>query len=210
MTKNVWDKLAVKYDKLWVQKYSLQPTRDSIIKIIKHIYKNENKTLNILDIGCGTGQLIFELNMIFDDINIIGIDNSETMLKISRDKNPGIRFIKSSAENLKSKNKFDIIICSHSFPYYKNKKDFPDIVLNLLSDGGTAIFIQSSINNIYDKIVYFIVELTAEKADYLSIKDFKKIFRDKFKIKTYIIKEIFFMPTIAGFIMRKKDENIID
>jgi len=54
-----------------------------------------------------------------------------------------------------------------------------------------------------------VVEKTAEKADYLSIVDFKKLFEKDFEIlEDFKIKEKFFMPTIAGFVMRKKNENI--
>lgn len=56
-----------------------------------------------------------------------------------------------------------------------------------------------------------VVEKTAEKADYLSKSNFKKLFESKFEIiEEFEIKEKFFMPTLAGFVMRKKSENIAD
>ena len=78
---NIWNFWADKYDKLWVQKDSLKPTREYIIKTLSK-YKNMEE-LKVLDLGCGTGELIFELKKEFNNIKITGIDFSEKMIEIS-------------------------------------------------------------------------------------------------------------------------------
>lgn len=73
--------------------------------------KNEIKiipNMKILDIGTGTGQTAKDL--LQKDVVIIGIDISETMLKIAKKKYPKISFIKNDCLNLSfKKNCFDLI-----------------------------------------------------------------------------------------------------
>lgn len=84
---NIWDFWADKYDRLWVQKYSLKPTRDHIVKALSD-YKN-NEELKVLDLGCGPGELIRDLGREFVTIDITGIDFSEKMIEISKRGIPG-------------------------------------------------------------------------------------------------------------------------
>lgn len=83
---NIWNFWADKYDKLWVQKYSLKPTRNYIIKALSKYIKNDE--IKVLDLGCGTGELIFELKNKFNNFEITGIDFSEKMLEISKKEIP--------------------------------------------------------------------------------------------------------------------------
>ena len=43
----VWDRLSVKYDRLWVQKNSLGPTRRKVIEVIKGLEVGDS--FNLLD-----------------------------------------------------------------------------------------------------------------------------------------------------------------
>ena len=49
MKYEVWEKLAHKYNNLWVQKYSLGPTRREVKKIVLPLLEKNNE-LKILDI----------------------------------------------------------------------------------------------------------------------------------------------------------------
>ena len=60
--KSIWDFWANYYNKLWVQKYSLKPSRDKVISIIK---KTGIDRGSLLDMGCGTGQLLEQINKEF-------------------------------------------------------------------------------------------------------------------------------------------------
>ena len=55
MKYEVWEKLAHKYNNLWVQKYSLGPTRREVLKIVLPLLKETN-SLKIIDFRCGTRQ----------------------------------------------------------------------------------------------------------------------------------------------------------
>ena len=54
---NIWNFWADKYDKLWVQKYSLKPTRNYIVKALSKYIKNDG--IKVLDLGCGNCTPLF-------------------------------------------------------------------------------------------------------------------------------------------------------
>lgn len=210
MSKNVWNKLANRYDRLWVQKYSLAPTRKKVISTIEKL--NLGKNFTLLDFGCATGQLIEDLLKMYPQADYYGFDKSYQMIEVAKNKNLNCNFSVQCATNIEfNQNYFDIVTCCHSFPYYSNKNTVVENISKILKNNGYAIFVQASVNNLYDKIIMSVVEKTAEKADYLSKVEFKNLFEQNFEIiEEFEIKEKFFMPTLAGFVMRKKDENIID
>ncbi|MBC8059752.1 MAG: class I SAM-dependent methyltransferase [Clostridiaceae bacterium] len=205
--KNIWDFWADKYESLWVQKYSLGPTRKAIINSLLPILK-KNKKYKILDMGCGTGQLLRELQSNFYDFDIeyMGVDASSNMIDIARTKDVKTTYYTCSIEELKvSIEEFDIIFCSHSFPYYLEKDKAVDKFHSLLKKDGILFLAQASANSVYDTFAMFFVKFTTSKATYPSINSLLTLTKGKF-IKMYIvkIKEQFYMPTIALFILKKE------
>ena len=83
MTSDIWDFWAKRYNKLWVQKYSLRPSIEYLLET-----ELEGKNLKILDLGSGPGELIEELYKKNADLNIAAIDFSEEMINISKDIKP--------------------------------------------------------------------------------------------------------------------------
>jgi len=79
-----------------------------------------DKSLKILDVGCGTGRHAIELSK--RRYTVTGIDLSETQLIRAREKadrnNLKINFIKHDARNLPFNNEFDvaIMLCEGGFP----------------------------------------------------------------------------------------------
>ena len=81
---------------------------------------NHNKSLKIIDVGCGTGRHSIELTK--RGYSVTGIDFSESQLARGREKaaieNLKIDFQKHDARNLPFKNEFDaaIMLCEGGFP----------------------------------------------------------------------------------------------
>lgn len=199
----IWDKISGKYDRLWVQKYSLSPTRRGVLHKIGRL-----KAETLLDVGCGTGQLILEVTANYN-ISCTGIDKSPEMIGQAESKGITARFLRVdvTSEKLSDffKERFDIITCTHSFPYYVNKKEVLKKLNSVLNDGGMVIFVQAAINNVYDRFVMAAVESTAEKAEYLSKKDFLRLALEHFELEEqFDIKEKWFMPSINGYVLRKR------
>jgi ubiquinone/menaquinone biosynthesis C-methylase UbiE len=206
MNNLVWDFWADKYDRLWVQKYSLGPSRREVIRALAPMLKTGGR-YRLLDMGCGTGQLLRELQSTFKDIDIeyTGVDISSRMIEKCREQDVDTPYLVSNIEDFKWDGEgFDFIICSHSFPYYRDKLKAVEKFHHLLKKDGILFLVQASANSIYDSIAMFFVKFTTGKAEYLSIKSILDMVKGRFyNIDTVKIRERRYMPTICLFILRK-------
>jgi len=133
------------YAKAYDQEHYTQGTIgecDFIEKEIKY-----NKSLKIIDIGCGTGRHTIELTT--RGYNVVGIDLSEAQLQQAKEKakikNLQIDFEKHDARNLPFKNQFDlaIMLVEGSFPLMETDEMNYEILKNVstsLKQNGKFIF----------------------------------------------------------------------
>lgn len=208
LNNGVWDQLAVKYDRLWVQKHSLAPTRKKIAMLLAE--RLDRDRFSLLDAGCATGQLLFEIGNRHENALLFGIDKSEEMIRRAKGRVPkaGLFCADIGSCDLTSyipEKSLDVIVCCHSFPYYRDKNAALAGMKQLLRDDGVMIFAQASINNLYDRLAMAVVEQTAEPAEYLSRRDFRKLAEAGFLIESeFTIKKRWYMPSICGFVMVKR------
>ena len=202
MRKKIWDFWAERYTSLWVQKYSLAPTRERVKSIISKI--NSLAPMKLLDIGCGVGELISLLKEL-DNIEICGLDFSPKMIEESTKRNNKVNHLLMDAEDISQiEEKFDLITCTHSFPYYKSQKKFIKDIHGLLYDDGRVILAFASGNSLMDKIILLFVKITTGPAAYPSDLKFREIIEKYFEIESReIIKKKPYMPTIAVYTLRK-------
>ncbi len=78
-------------------------------EIINYCNYFSNDTLNVIEIGCGAGDLIGSIK----GRRKTGIDFSPNMISVARNKYPGISFYLMDAEELKLEEKFDLVIISN-------------------------------------------------------------------------------------------------
>lgn len=205
-----WEKLARKYNRLWVQKYSLGPTRREVLKLLLPRLQ-ANSTLKLFEAGCGTGQLISEISARYPQAEYLGIDAARNMIRIAKKNVKGqkIRFRTCPVEEFRSTEKYDIILCTHAFPYFPEKEAALRKFARLCSPGAAVIIVNSSTNSLKDLIINFFLKATTSRARYLSIKEMKALFRktgfDLKKVK--IIRERFYMPTIALFYLENQSNQ---
>ena len=84
-----------------------------ILKIIQKLHKKGNYDLNLLDVGCGDGVIIYLIQKKLKNIRIklFGIDLSEEALEIAKLKNPKCVFKVADVYNIPFEdNYFNIII----------------------------------------------------------------------------------------------------
>lgn len=80
------------------------------------------KFTNVVDIGCGTGEIIKNLVSKYPNVKFTGVDLSEKMLEQAKDKLcKKAVFILGDAERLPlESDSFDLVICNDSFHHYPN------------------------------------------------------------------------------------------
>lgn len=98
----------------------------------------------ILDLGCGSG---YVTNYLFSkNMNAIGIDFSEEMIKIAKSKYPQLKFFIDNfvnIENLFQENSIDGLIALYSL-YFVPKEQFEDLLKSfskVMKNGGKFLFV---------------------------------------------------------------------
>ncbi len=134
MTKNQWyESLFNNFGRTYDSESFTQGTIGECDFIEKEL--SSNKSLKILDVGCGTGRHSIELTK--RGYNITGIDLSESMLQRAKDKanacNLNIEFLNYDARNLPFNKDFDIAImlCEGGFPLMETDEMNYEILLNV-------------------------------------------------------------------------------
>ena len=93
------------------------------------------KGADVLDIACGTG-VLFPDYIEREVSSVTGIDISDEMLKVAKDKFPQVRLICDDAETYDFQDKYDVIMIYNAFPHFPNPEN---LLLNLsknLKNGG--------------------------------------------------------------------------
>jgi len=211
MNKNIWDFWAGRYDRLWVQKYSLKPTRDLVIAELKSILEDDLRgELSLLAVGCGTGQLLEDIQrrIGISRLTLTGMDKSEKMLAIAAEKLNNVNLLAGDALDLPFRgSQFDILTCCHSFPYYSDQIKALREFKRVLKPGGVILLIQAAENNFYDKLIMKGVKVTTGKASYPSNAQLGKLAQKAglFLKEQKPLKTKFFMPSIILSILQNGD-----
>ena len=81
-------------------------------------YIPQNKNQCILDLGCGTGTLIVQLNNLAK--TVIGVDQSESMIKKAQEQYSNIEFRVCDALALPFESQFDVVFSNAVFHWIKD------------------------------------------------------------------------------------------
>lgn len=134
MKKTDYSKIAHKYDKNKIRTYI---KRDTILE--DYIKNTSRKEYNVLDLACGTGNYLAVQVQAFKGykINWYGLDASEEMLQIAKEKVEKVEYLYGFAENLPYESeKFDFIACNYSFHHFENKPKALDEITRTLKRKG--------------------------------------------------------------------------
>lgn len=101
---------------------------------------------NILDVGCGTGELTYELSK--SEANVIGIDASEAMIKKAKTSFPFIDFLVKDATDFSFKQQFDAVFSNATLHWINNQKAAIQCIYQSLKKGGRFVFEMGGKHNI--------------------------------------------------------------
>jgi len=165
--RDVWDFWAPRYEGLWAQRYSLGPSRR---RIHEHLDAVALDAERILDVGCGVGQLAQELAQRRPECELVGCDASPDMIRRAQQDYtaPNLAYHTGPVEGMERGTGFDVIVCTHAFPYFPDKPASMAAMAALLRPGGRLLIIQANTENLYDRSWLLIVRLTTTPSRYLS------------------------------------------
>ncbi|MFN4152343.1 MAG: class I SAM-dependent methyltransferase [Candidatus Sericytochromatia bacterium] len=116
-TFETWNNLASKYQEQFMNLDRYNETYDFICNSI-----TKDKA-NLLEIGCGPGNITKYLLSKKIDFNIFGIDIAPNMIELAQKNNPSAKFeVMDCREIGKIENKFDGIICGFCLPYLSKEE----------------------------------------------------------------------------------------
>jgi ubiquinone/menaquinone biosynthesis C-methylase UbiE len=128
-----FDLFATEYDFM----ASLQSKNDFFLK---NLSRNRSA---VLDIGCGSGILAFELAKYYQ--KVVAIDISQEMLEIAKVKRsaPNIQYLLMDAENLILDEKSDLITSANTFHHLQNLPATLQTIKKLLNPGGKIVLLDN-------------------------------------------------------------------
>ena len=102
------------YDGLFYDRF-IAPNQDKAFRLLKNLIKNDS---SVIDVGCGTGRLAFQLKDICSQID--GVDLSSRNINVAIEKlnqtdSPNVQFHHSDAEKFlgENNNKYDYAVMSY-------------------------------------------------------------------------------------------------
>lgn len=171
--KSYFEDIAYDYDELKQKnKYYYDFMKKMVIDIANRFSYN-----SVLDVGCGTGEILNALN----PDKGIGIDISSNMIELSKKKFKKFDFIASDFDRLELKRKFDLILIIDLIEHLGDINR-TIIKLNELSDKKTTIVISSP--SYYWKAILYIGEKLKMKMPegshrWIPPKTLKRVIKDK-------------------------------
>ena len=189
---------------------------------------NHNKSLKILDVGCGTGRHSIELTK--RGYAVTGIDFSEAQLALAREKsakeNLKIDFQKHDARNLPFDKEFDfaIMLCEGGFPLMKTDEMNFEILKSVTKSlKDNAKFIFTTLNGLfplYHSVEKFCAAVSnADNAAYrnnsfdlMTFRDFNRteFVDDSGNMKTLACNERYYVPSEITWMLKSLGYKKID
>ncbi len=124
---------------------------------------------NVLDLCCGTGDLAGLIKKIQPQACVTGIDFSENMLDIAKDKYTNVQFFQGDATSLPYEdNTFDIVTMGFGLRNIQNAEKAVEEVYRILKPNGKFLHLdfgeKNLISKIYDKLTPLIVSRFTDNA----------------------------------------------
>lgn len=197
--KSSFDKWALTYDSGFSNIF-FSLNSDEIIKQIDFT----KSRLKILDVGCGTGNLLLKIARKYNkSIELVGVDLSPKMISIAKEKleeNSFINYETGTSDNLKfNSNYFDYVICSNSLHHHPSTQNSLKEMTRVLKKNGKLIIVDGILDGIFRKINFYIInKIQNEGTVYRFTKSEIKKLLAEFGYKKIYQKEILYVNLLTS------------
>ncbi len=133
------DKILLPEAEIYEMEYRYFPWGETIDEVLKFVVRMAPKNGSVLDLMCGTGNLLGRIRRIRDDLELIGVDEREEYINFARKNFEGIEFICQDVFAWQPGKQYSLITCTGGLHHAYNKKDFLKLIYAWLFPGGEAI-----------------------------------------------------------------------
>lgn len=127
---------------------------------LKHIPSN---TIELLDVGCGSGDMLLALSRKLKGISFYGIDPIQTFVDLAKEKLPDSTILKASVEKLPFEDcSFGFILSHVVFQHVDRQKALLEIKRVLKPHGRivlTEVLVKHDTGSVSDRLTYFIAQM---------------------------------------------------
>ncbi|MCJ8277318.1 MAG: class I SAM-dependent methyltransferase [Bdellovibrionales bacterium] len=126
-----------------------QLTSNTEGRSIKKVLKPLPRSSKVLDVGCGYGDKIKQLQKLgFTDF--VGVEKNPEIVKAMNDDGHKVFTLDQIEEGLE-KNSFDLLVLSHIIEHfdYQGLKDFIEFYLGYLKEGGTLLIVTPTLSSTF-------------------------------------------------------------
>jgi len=146
-----YDRTASNYDNTVDGRYTAKVKK----LLIKHILVNDGD--KVLDVGCGSGDLIDSINQLAD-MNAYGIDISPQMITECKRKYQDIKFSVSNGETIDfDDNYFDVVVICCVLHHLNNPQNFFKEAHRILKPNGKLIVAEPNYPPVIKQIADYVV-----------------------------------------------------
>jgi 2-polyprenyl-3-methyl-5-hydroxy-6-metoxy-1,4-benzoquinol methylase len=133
---------------IYLKKKRYFKPKDNFKKLIQLLKSDKpKKNAKLIDIGCANGELLFNIQKVFKNFELCGVDVDDTLLNKAKEICPKeIIFKKKDITKEINLGKFDYVICCGVLSIFRNGKKVLANLKKLLKPNG-KIFIFDSLNN---------------------------------------------------------------
>ena len=101
---------------------------------------NGNIKAKLLDLSCGTGELLCQFAKTKPQLQLFGVDISENMLAIAKHKVPSATFYRMDVHHMKLKdNTFDYVVSTEAFHHYPDQRKALSEMVRVCKSGGKVM-----------------------------------------------------------------------
>lgn len=136
-----------------------RPTNRLLLEVLPHRVGGR-----LLDIGCGKCFLLEDLLERSPELQPLGLDFAEGMLRVARRRTLGsIPVLMGDSGSLPfASGTFDLVICTHCFHHFPNQRRVVREMSRILRPGGLAFVLDGDRDQLWGRILYDVIVTWAE------------------------------------------------